>query len=89
MEEFSGPAPPQTPILPADLASELAQYDATEPVSTLSAATADTSHVAPGTTNADAFLSFLEADIPKDTIEAALPDFDGGVGIVSCNNPAG
>ena len=60
MKEFS------TPALPADLASELAQYDATEPISTPPAATADTSHVAPGTTDADAFSSFLEVDIPKD-----------------------
>ncbi|KAF9649123.1 hypothetical protein BDM02DRAFT_3095272 [Thelephora ganbajun] len=68
VKEFSTPTPPQTPALPADLASELAQYDATEPVSTPSSSTADASHVAPGTTEADAFLSFLEADIPKDEV---------------------
>jgi len=66
VKEFFAPASPQIPALPADLASELAQYDATEPISTPSITTADAGHVAPGTTEADAFLSFLEADIPKD-----------------------
>jgi len=53
-------------VLPVNLASELAQYDATEPVSTHSATITDASQVAPGTTDADAFLSFMEADISKD-----------------------
>ena len=61
MKIFSAPAPPHAPALPADLASELVQYDATEPVSTPSAATTDAGYAAPGTTDADAFLSFLEA----------------------------
>jgi len=39
--------------------------DATEPVPTASTTTADAGHVASGTTDADAFLSFLEAYIPK------------------------
>jgi len=62
VKEFSAPAPPQTPALPADLASEPAQY---EPFSIPSTTTADAGHVASGTTDAGAFLSFLEADIPK------------------------
>jgi len=55
----------QALTLPADLASELAQYDATEPITTPSATTADTSCVAPRTTEADASQSFREADIHK------------------------
>jgi len=50
VKEFSAPA------LPPDCASEPAQYDASEPVSTPSATTADPSYVAPGTTDAERFL---------------------------------
>jgi len=54
VKEFSGPT------LPTDLASEFAQlYDASEPTSTPSATTADAGYVAPGSTDADPFSSFL------------------------------
>jgi len=45
----------------ADLALELTQYDATEPTSTPSTTTTDAGHIAPGTTNPDAFPSLLAA----------------------------
>ena len=60
LEEFS------TPALPVDLSLKLAQYNATGPVPIPSAITADAGHIAHGMTSADAFLSFLEVDIPKD-----------------------
>ena len=41
------------------------EYDSTEPVSTPSTTTVDPGRVAPGTTIADAFLSFLGANFPK------------------------
>jgi F-type H+-transporting ATPase subunit h len=63
---FFAPALPQAPTFPADLASELAQYDATKPVSTSSATTADAGHIAPRTAETEAFLSSLEVGVPKD-----------------------
>ena len=52
LKEFS------TPALPVDLFLKLAQYNP-------SAMTADAGHIACGMTDADAFSSFLEVDIPK------------------------
>ncbi|KAF9791319.1 ATP synthase complex subunit H-domain-containing protein [Thelephora terrestris] len=66
VKEFSAPAPPQVPALPTDLASELARYDATEPVSAPSVTSAEGGHATSEATEADAFLSFLEADVPKE-----------------------
>ena len=57
-----------TPALPVDLSLKLAQYHATEPVPVPSTITADAGHIAHGMTDADAFLLFLEVDIPKDKI---------------------
>jgi hypothetical protein len=58
--------------LPADLTSKLAQYDATEPVSassttttTTTTTTTDAGRIAPGTVEADAFLSSLQANTLK------------------------
>lgn len=65
---FSAPAPPQAPSPLADPASGLAQYGAAGPVSTPSTAATDTSHVPPGTTETDAFLSFLRPGTPKDEV---------------------
>jgi len=63
VKEYAIPAAPQVPVLPADLASELAAYDAAEPVS--DAVLAPTSAAEGGATGAEAFLSFLEQDVPK------------------------
>jgi len=62
VKDFVAPATPKAPALPADLASELAAYDAAEPVSD---AVVNTTTSEDGPTGADAFLSFLEADPPK------------------------
>ena len=62
VKNFSAPPAPKPPVLPADLASELSAYDATEPVVGESKATTSTETVGTG---AEQFLSFLEADEPK------------------------
>ena len=64
VKEYAIPAPPKAPLLPVDLASELAAYDAAEPVAMDVAATTSTD-AAESATGAEAFLSFLEQDIPK------------------------
>ncbi|KAI0669004.1 ATP synthase complex subunit H-domain-containing protein [Trametes maxima] len=63
VKAYSLPPTPQAPTLPADLASELSAYDATEP--TFAAAAKPAEEASSGPTGADAFLSFLEADEPK------------------------
>ncbi|TCD61722.1 hypothetical protein EIP91_008008 [Steccherinum ochraceum] len=64
VKAYALPPAPKAPALPTDLASELAAYDAAEPTK------ADAPKVAAtGTENvgqgAEAFLEFLEADLPK------------------------
>jgi len=66
VKAFPAPSLPQAPSLPVDLASGLAQYGATEPVSTRPTTTTNASHVAPGTTEAGAFPSPSRADTSKD-----------------------
>jgi len=63
VKEYAIPAVPQAPALPTDLASELAAYDAAEPVSDTVVISSSTEEE--GATGAEAFLSFLEQDIPK------------------------
>ena len=63
VKAYSLPPKPQAPTLPADLASELAAFDAAEPTKAeVKAAPAATSETA--TSGGDAFLEFLEADLP-------------------------
>ncbi|KAH9919040.1 ATP synthase complex subunit H-domain-containing protein [Fomitopsis serialis] len=64
VKQYSMPPTPKPPVVPADLASELTAYDATEPVEGAPKAAAAG---APEqlTTGADTFLTFLEADEPK------------------------
>ncbi len=59
VKPFSSPALPSAPALP-DLASELAAYDATEPIRA-TVADVPTGHGEPAT-GAEAYLEFLEAD---------------------------
>ncbi|KAH7882205.1 ATP synthase complex subunit H-domain-containing protein [Phlebopus sp. FC_14] len=61
---FSAPAVPKPPVLPVDLAAELAAYDAAEPAKATEEVikTSDISGEDAGR-GADAFLSFLEADV--------------------------
>ena len=65
MKTYALPPKQQPPTLPADIASELAAYDASEPTKAESkvAAAAPTSEAT--TTGADTFLEVLEADLPK------------------------
>ncbi|KAI0070873.1 hypothetical protein K474DRAFT_1712935 [Panus rudis PR-1116 ss-1] len=63
VKAYSLPPAPKPPTVPADLASELAAYDAAEPtVASQPAATTSAEQVGTG---ADSFLEFLEADVPK------------------------
>jgi F-type H+-transporting ATPase subunit h len=62
VKSYSLPPAPKPPVLPVDLASELAAYDAAEPTLAQRAAAQESTEGAAG---ADEFLSFLEQDIPK------------------------
>ncbi|KAF8918370.1 ATP synthase complex subunit H-domain-containing protein [Mucidula mucida] len=64
VKTFSAPIAPQAPALPSDLASELSAYDASEPTlaEVQAATTLSETEVAGG---ANAYLDFLEADLPK------------------------
>ena len=62
VKPFSPPQPPQPPTLPADLAGELAAYDAVEPTKA-DESVARGSAVEDAGQGAEAFLSFLEADV--------------------------
>ena len=64
VKAYSIPPVPQPPTLPSDLASELSAYDASEP--TVAEAPVTASSTEQVTTGADTFLTFLEADLPKD-----------------------
>ena len=61
---FTSPAAPKPPVLPADLAAELAAYDAAEPakadVKAVKSTGVSGEEVGGG---AEAFLTFLEADV--------------------------
>ncbi|KAF9526211.1 ATP synthase complex subunit H-domain-containing protein [Crepidotus variabilis] len=64
VKQLSLPTSPKAPALPTDLASELSAYDAAEP--TIAEATgATTAKPEDGVKGADAFLNFLEQDLPK------------------------
>ncbi|KAH0579889.1 hypothetical protein J132_05744 [Termitomyces sp. J132] len=63
VKSYSLPPTPKVPILPADLASELAKYDAAEPTKAPVAQVESTS--VEEASGADAYLAFLEADLPK------------------------
>ncbi|KAI6013133.1 hypothetical protein PISMIDRAFT_11111 [Pisolithus microcarpus 441] len=61
VKPFSPIQPPKPPTLPVDLATELAAYDAAEPTTTdESVATSSAGEFGQG---AEAFLTFLEADV--------------------------
>ena len=65
VKKFTQPPAPKAPTLPADLASDLAAYDASEPAAAAAtAAPAEATEESTGT-GADAYLAFLEADLPK------------------------
>jgi len=64
VKSYTQPPSPAAPSIPSDLAAELAAYDAVEPTRAEAVATAsgETGDLAGG---ADAFLNFLEQDLPK------------------------
>jgi F-type H+-transporting ATPase subunit h len=65
VKNLSLPPSPQAPTLPTDLASELAAYDAAEPTLAATSATPEAGATSEGAGGAEAFLSFLEQDLPK------------------------
>ncbi|PPQ65458.1 hypothetical protein CVT24_010789 [Panaeolus cyanescens] len=65
VKKFSLPPAPKTPALPADLASELSAYDAAEPTTADAPKATSEAATETGTTGADAYLAFLEQDLPK------------------------
>ncbi|EGN94690.1 hypothetical protein SERLA73DRAFT_187746 [Serpula lacrymans var. lacrymans S7.3] len=64
VKAYSLPPAPKPPVLPSDLASELATYDAAEPTKASEPKVTSSSTEQVGT-GADGFLSFLEQDEPK------------------------
>jgi F-type H+-transporting ATPase subunit h len=65
VKSYSLPPVPKPPTLPSDLASELSAYDATEPaLAVVTDVTPSSSEEVVG--GADAYLSFLEQDLPKE-----------------------
>ncbi|KAK7045489.1 hypothetical protein VNI00_007742 [Paramarasmius palmivorus] len=64
VKQYSAPAAPKAPSLPSDLAAELSAFDASEP--TLATAPKPVSSSSADTVSgADAYLDFLEQDLPK------------------------
>ena len=62
VKTFSRPPAPKPPTLPSDIAAQLATYDASEPVSASAAPAGSGPEAGSG---AEAYLSFLEQDTPK------------------------
>ncbi|KAJ7079599.1 ATP synthase complex subunit H-domain-containing protein [Mycena belliarum] len=67
VKSYTMPPVPKAPALPADLASELSAYDASEPsaVEKKAAPSAD-AHAELADGGAEAFLELLEADVPPE-----------------------
>lgn len=66
VKQYTMPPTPKAPTLPSDLATELSAYDATEPTSASAPAVKTPSSPEESVTGADAFLSFLEEDLPEE-----------------------
>ncbi|ESK96700.1 hypothetical protein Moror_6717 [Moniliophthora roreri MCA 2997] len=64
VKQYSAPAAPKAPSLPSDLAGELAAFDASEPT-LASAPTPVATSSEDNVSGADAYLDFLEQDLPK------------------------
>jgi len=63
VKSYSLPPTPNSPRLPSDLAAELSAYDATEP--SKAAETKSTGSAIQDVGGAEAYLGFLEQDLPK------------------------
>jgi len=59
------PPTPKAPLLPTDLAAELAAYDAAEPTVAAAAPAPTSASEEAGGGGAEAYLAFLEQDLPK------------------------
>lgn len=66
VKQYTMPPTPKAPVLPSDLATELSTYDATEPTSASAPAVKTPSSPEESVTGANAFLSFLEEDLPEE-----------------------
>ena len=64
VKKYSSPLAPKAPLLPADLAGELAAYDVAEPTIAETPAATSASEES-GAGGAEAYLAFLEQDLPK------------------------
>ncbi|KAG5651534.1 hypothetical protein H0H81_008296 [Sphagnurus paluster] len=64
VKAYSLPPTPKVPTLPTDLAGELAAYDAAEPTKAEAVQASATEEE--GASGAEAYLSFLEQDLPKE-----------------------
>ncbi|KAF9078310.1 ATP synthase complex subunit H-domain-containing protein [Rhodocollybia butyracea] len=64
VKTYSTPQAPKVPSIPSDIASELAAYDSSEP-SSAAEPVAKSSSTEETVSGADAYLSFLEQDLPK------------------------
>ncbi|KAF8153986.1 ATP synthase complex subunit H-domain-containing protein [Crassisporium funariophilum] len=65
VKKYALPPKPKAPLLPSDLAGELSAYDAAEPTLADAPAPVATSSSEEVGTGAEAFLTFLEQDLPK------------------------
>jgi F-type H+-transporting ATPase subunit h len=65
VKTYTAPSQPKAPVLPSDLASELSTYDASEPAKAEVPKKIATNHAEDIGTGADAYLGFLEQDLPK------------------------
>jgi len=64
VKKYLSPLTPKAPLLPADLAGELAAYDVAEPTIAETPAATSASEES-GAGGAEAYLAFLEQDLPK------------------------
>ncbi|KAI9635415.1 ATP synthase complex subunit H-domain-containing protein [Dioszegia hungarica] len=65
VRSYTAPTPPKAPALPTDLASELAKFDAEEPVIGQKAESKPAAGAETGGDGVQEYLSFLEQDLPK------------------------
>ncbi len=65
VKSYATPPAPKARAIPADLASELSAYDAFEPAAAAPEPVAKSSFSEDTVSGADAYLTFLEADLPK------------------------
>jgi len=65
VKKYLSPQRPKAPVLPVDIAGELAAYDATEPTIADAAVASTSVSEDAGAGGAEAYLTFLEQDLPK------------------------